>query len=83
MITLLQEINDAIDKPKAIGQEIATALNSPGNLKFYIKLAYQYPQETYLNAIALTKEAMQEGRIKTTPSQYFWGILKRKSKYEK
>ena len=71
-------VRDAVDKPKAIGQELADALNAPDNLRFYIKLAYQYPQEILFECLALAKEAQKEGRIKTTSAQYFWGILRKK-----
>ena len=73
-----QLIKDSVDKPKAIGKIIAEKLNAEQNLKYYIKLAYLYPQETLFECIALTEEARKEGIIRTTPAQYFYGIVKRK-----
>lgn len=74
------KIEEALDKPKAIGEEIANALNAPQNIKFYIKIAYLYPLETIFECLALTKEALREGRIEKSAAQYFWGILRRKNK---
>lgn len=71
-------IQDAVDKPKAIGEIIAEKLEAPRNLKLYIKLAYQHSQETLFECLALTNEAFREGRITTTKAQYFYGIVKRK-----
>ena len=73
-------IKDALDKPKAIGEELSKSLNASGNLKFYIKLAYQYHQETLFECLALTKEAQREGKIKTTPAQYFGALLKKRER---
>ena len=69
------KIQDALDKPKAIGEVLAEKLGAPGNLKFYIKLARQYPQAILFECVSLTNEAVKEGRIRKSPSQYFWGIL--------
>ncbi len=77
---IVEKIRDAIDKPKAIGEDLAEKLNSPQNLKFYIKLAYQYPTETLYECLALTNEAQREGIIKTTSAQYFYGIVRRKKR---
>lgn len=72
-----KKIRDAIDKPKAIGEIIADKLDAPSNVKFYIKLAYKYPIAILFECLALTSEAFKEGRIKTTRSQYFYGIVKK------
>ncbi len=77
---VVQRIRDAIDKPKAIGEMLAEKLNAPNNLKLYIKLAYQYSTETLFECLALTNEAQKDGRIRTTPAQYFYGIVVRKKK---
>lgn len=74
------KIEDAVDKPKAIGEIIAEKLNAPQNLKFYIKLAYLYPQETLFECLALTNEAAKENRIATDRPRYFYGIVRRKKK---
>lgn len=74
------KIRDAIDKPKAIAEILVEKLNAPHNLKLYIKLAYQYPTDTLFECIALTEEARRDGKIKTTPAQYFYGIVIRKKK---
>ena len=76
------KIREAVDKPKAIGQILAEKLNAPLNVRFYIKLVYQYPLKTLFECLALTDEAYREGRIKSTKAQYFWGIVKRKKRYE-
>lgn len=73
-------IRDAVDKPKAIGKEIAKALNAPDNLRLYIKLAHQYPQETLFECLSLTNEAARENRINTDRPRYFYGIIRRKKK---
>ena len=73
-----KKIQEALDKPKAIGQILADKLDAPQNLKFYIKLAYQYSTEVLFECLALTEEAFREGRIKTTKAQYFYGIVRRK-----
>ena len=74
------KINNALDKPKAIGEILAEKLNAPNNKRLYIKLAYQYSTETLFECLALTDEAKKEGRIKTTSAQYFYGIVIRKKK---
>lgn len=76
------KIRDAIDKPKAIGEILAEELNAPQNLKFYIKLAYLYPQETLFECLALTNEAAKENRITTDRPRYFYGIVRRKKRNE-
>ena len=72
------KIRDALDKPKAIGEILAEKLNAHSNTKFYIKLAYQIPQETLFECLALTNEADRENRIRTSKAQYFYGIVRRK-----
>jgi len=74
------KIKDAIDKPKAIGQILVEKLDAPNNLRLYIKLAYQYPIEFLFLCVALTEEAYKDGLIRTTKSQYFYGIVKQKKK---
>mgnify|MGYP001612683420 CR=1 FL=1 len=76
-----KKIRDAIDKPKATGEIIAERLDAPKNVKFYIKLVYQYPITTLFECLHLTHEAHKEGYIKTTKAQYFWGIVRRKKTY--
>lgn len=73
-------IKSAIDKPKAIGEILSEKLNAPDNIKFYIKLAYQYSEDTLFECIALTEEAAREGKIKTDRPRYFYGIVRRKKK---
>lgn len=73
-----RKIQDALDKPKAIGQIVAEKLEAPSNIKLYIKLAYQYPINTIFESLSLTEEAHKAGRIRTTKAQYFYGIIKRK-----
>ena len=77
-----QKIQEAIDKPKAIGTILAEKLNAPSNLKLYIKLAYQCSTETLFECLALTEEAYREERIRTTKAQYFYGIIRKKKKNE-
>ncbi len=79
-VDVAERIRDAIDKPKAIGEILSKELNAPQNLKFYIKLAYLYPEETLFECLALTKEAFKDGFIRTSPAQYFYGIVKRKKR---
>lgn len=71
-------ISETVDKPRAIGEILSEKLNAPQNIKLYIKLANQYPIETLFECLVLTEEAYGEGRIKTTKSQYFYGIVRRK-----
>lgn len=75
-----KKIEEALDKPKAIAEILAENLNAPSNLKFYLKLVYQYPTATLFECLALTKEAEREGSIRTTKAQYFYGIVRRKKK---
>lgn len=81
-VNVASKIRDAVDKPKAIGEILAEELNAPQNLKFYIKLAYLYPQETLFECLALTNEAAKENRINTDRPRYFYGVVKRKKKLE-
>ena len=74
------KIRDAVDKPRAIGQILAEKLNAPHNVKFYIKLAQQYSVDVLFESVALTNEMWNEGRIRTTKAQYFYGILRKKAK---
>lgn len=75
---LIRRIQEAIDKPKAVGEILAVELNAPQNKKFYIKLAYQYPPEILFECLALAREAEREHRIRTDIARYFYGILKKK-----
>lgn len=79
---LLRQIEDAVDKPKAIGELLANELGAPGNVKFYIKLSYQYPLHTLFEALALTKEAAREGKITKDRPRYFYGIVRRQKMKE-
>lgn len=75
---IASKIQEALDKPKAIGEILAEKLDAPDNLKLYIKLAYQFPQTILFECLSLTDEASREGRIRTTRAQYFYGIVKRR-----
>ncbi len=75
------KIRESVDKPKALGEIIAERLGAVKNIKFYIKLVYQYPITTLFECLHLTDEAYREGHIKTTKAQYFWGIVRRKKPY--
>lgn len=72
------KIREALDKPKAIGEILADKLDTPKNLKFYIKLAYLNPPEFLFECLALTEEAAREGRIRTSKAQYFYGVVRKK-----
>lgn len=74
---LVQQVKDAVDKPKAIGEQFARELQAPQNVKLYISLFYKHPLPTLYECLALTKEAHREGKIKTTQAQYFYGIVRR------
>ena len=71
-------IQEAIDKPKAIGEILAEKLNAPGNIKLYTKLAHQYSADLLFECVALTNEADKEDKIRTTRAQYFYGIVRQK-----
>lgn len=72
------KIENAVDKPRAIGEDLAEKLGAPNNLRLYIKLARQYSIATLYECLALTEEAYREGLIRTTKAQYFYGIVIRK-----
>ena len=73
-------IQDAVDKPRAIGEILAEKLGAPSNVKFYIKLAYQYSLETLFECLSLTEEASRNNLIKTDKARYFYGIVRRKKR---
>ena len=75
-----KKIQDAIDKPKAIGEILTEKLNAPHNLRLYIKLSYEYSTETLFRCVALTEEAFKQGLIKTDKARYFYGIVRRQKK---
>lgn len=72
------KIENTVDRPRAIAEDIAEKLNAPDNLRFYIKLARQYPTGVLYESLALTKEAYNAGLIRTTKAQYFYGIVRQK-----
>lgn len=74
------KIENAVDKPRAIGEDLAEKLGAPNNLRLYIKLARQYPISTLYECLALTNEAYEARLIRTTKAQYFYGIVIRKNK---
>lgn len=73
------KIREALDKPKAIAEDIAEKLGATHNVKLYISLVYKYPIHHLYECLALTKEAHREGRIRTSMAQYFYGIVKKKT----
>lgn len=74
--SVIQKIKEAIDKPRAIAEDLAEKLDAPHNIKCYISLAYKYPIPFLYECLALTNEASREGRIKGTRAQYFYGVVK-------
>ena len=77
------KIENAVDKPRAIAEDLVEKLDAPDNLRFYIKLARQYDIGVLYESLALTKEASEAGLIKTTKAQYFYGIIRKKGSNER
>ena len=77
---LIKKVQERVDRPNAIGESFARALGAPQNLRLYVKLARDYPQDLLFECLALTKDAALRGVIKTSPAQYFWGIFRNKQK---
>jgi hypothetical protein len=67
-------------KAEALGAYILDTIGQPKNRSAYFKLAAQAIagryEQTLHRCLGLTKEAMREGRITTTPSQYFHKLIK-------
>lgn len=79
-VLVAKKIQDAIDKPKAIGEILVEKLGAPQNLRLYIKLSYEYSVEVLFRCLALTEEAFIEGRVRTDKARYFYGIVRKQKK---
>lgn len=65
------------DKPKGVAEIIAGELDDLRNINFYIKVAKNNNLQLLFEALSITKEALKEGKIRTSGAKYYVGVLKR------
>lgn len=79
LLSLLEKrFTDDNDKSDWLANELATSLADADNLNYYRSVVGKYPSELLLECLSITKAAMRDGIIRTTPAKYYVGVVKRK-----
>lgn len=70
--------DDKNEKINYCANIFATYLNDFKSLNYYRKLFREYSEGALYECLSIVKETESQGKIRTTPAQYFVGVVKRK-----
>lgn len=68
--------DDKNEKINYNAHELAICLNDFKSLNYYKKLFREHNEASVYECLSITKDARNRGKIRTTPAQYFVGVVR-------